>query len=97
MLLRMDQTGDWVCCVRGGWVVEGVSGGAGQPASFPPQPGLQRGERTGGCALSEAPWSDCQQQQKPVTAGGLIVVGGGGVAVTEVSLQTGTGRHRVMR
>lgn len=47
VLSRVDQTGDLVCFVRGG--IEGVSGGAGQPASFPPQPGLQRGESRG-CA-----------------------------------------------
>lgn len=80
----MDQTGDgFAVCV--GWLRGCRVEQASQLASLLSQvyregrePGVCAGLRRSQCALSEAPWSDCQQQQqqKPVSAGGLIVVGG---------------------
>lgn len=101
MLLRVDQIGDGFAVCVGGF--EGVSGGAGQPASFPPQPGLQRGERAGG--VRRAPPQSVRAERSSLvglSAEAEAGVGrradcGWGVVVTEASLQTGTGRHRVMR
>lgn len=81
MLLRVDQTGDGfaVCVgVLRGRRVEQASQLAfllSQVYTEGREPGVCAGLRRSQCALSEAPWSDCQQKQKPVSAGGLIAVG----------------------
>lgn len=83
MLLRVDQTGDgFAVCVGGGLRgcrVEQASQLAfllSQVYKEGREPGVCAGLRCSQCALNEAPWSDCQQKQKPVSAGGLIAIGG---------------------